>query len=78
MKILKRPAVSDLTAKPRATLYKEIRLGLFVRPVRLGPRSVGWFLHEIEEMLKARLAGKSDDDIRVLVDELHAARETAN
>ena len=39
--------------------------------------SVGWLEHEINAIIAARVAGKSDDEIKVLVSELEAARKLA-
>ncbi len=43
--------------------------------VSLGANSVGWPLHEIDAIIAARVAGKSDDEIRLLVSELETARK---
>ena len=43
----------------------------------LGANSVGWPEHEINAIIAARVAGKSDDEIKVLVSELEAARKLA-
>ncbi len=60
--------------KSHASIYKLIREGLWTNPVRLGIRSVGWPSEEITTICKARIAGKSDDEIRALVDRLHSQR----
>lgn len=72
--LIRRPKVSDLTGKPRTTLYKDISAGLFVRPVALGGGRVAWPSHEVDEIVRARIRGESNDGIRKLVDQLHAAR----
>lgn len=46
-------------------------------PVLLGARSVGWPEHEIDAILLARIAGKTDAEIRELVAKLDAARRVA-
>jgi prophage regulatory protein len=38
---------------------------------------VGWPSPEVDALLSARIAGKSEDEIRALVDRLHAARKAA-
>jgi prophage regulatory protein len=43
----------------------------------LGPRCVGWPAHEVATLNAARIAGKTDNEIRVLVLELEAARAAA-
>lgn len=72
--MLRRPAVELATGKSRTTIYREAQNGLFVRSVFLGGNIVGWPQHEVEAINGARMAGKSDEDIRRLVNELHKAR----
>jgi prophage regulatory protein len=54
--------------------YEDIKHGLFTRPVKIGPRASAWPAHEVAAINTARIAGKSDDEIRQLVVELEAAR----
>lgn len=66
--------MSKATGQPRSTLYLRIQQGLWTRPINLGARSVGWPAQDVEALNAARISGKSDDDIRALVQKLHAAR----
>ena len=75
--ILRFPAVSTASGDSRSTTYVRISQGLWTKQVRLGPRSVGWPAHEVEALNAARIAGKSDDEIRALVVKLEAARKAA-
>lgn len=75
--ILRRPRVSEATGDSRSTLYLKIKDGTFPPPVSLGARSVGWPDYEVDTINAARIAGKSDAEIRELVKELVAARQTA-
>jgi prophage regulatory protein len=52
-----------------------VRAGMFTKPVQIGPRSVGWPSEEVQAINAARIAGKSDADIKALVNRLHAKRE---
>lgn len=61
----------------RSTYYDQIAEGLLPRPVSIGARSVAHPDHEIEAVIKARIAGKSDDAIKALVKQLEAARGMA-
>jgi prophage regulatory protein len=72
--ILRMPGVIQRTGKRRSTIYKECADGLFPRPVRLGTRSVGWPDNEVDQIIAARIAGASDEEIRRLVGELTAKR----
>lgn len=62
--------------RSRSTIYNDITQGLFPSPVRLGKRAVGWPEDEVGAIKAARIAGKSDDEIRALVTKIHAARKT--
>ena len=75
--ILRRKQVEAETGYSRSTIYLRIAQGLWTRPVSLGPRSVGWPATEIAAINGARIAGKSEGDIRDLVTKLQAARQTA-
>ena len=57
-----------------ATVYTAIHEGLFTVPVPIGQRSVGWPDTEVKAINAARIAGKTDDQIRELVAKLHDAR----
>lgn len=75
--ILRRKQVQTRTGLSRSTIYLRISQGLWTKPISLGARAVGWPEHEIEAINAARIAGKSDDEIRELVFKLLAARKTA-
>ena len=59
----------------RSTLYLRISQGLWTKPISLGGRVVGWPSCEVAALNTARIAGKTDDEIRVLVQKLHLARK---
>ena len=71
------PAVKGDIGLSRSTIYLYIARGLWPRPVRLGVRAVGWPRSEVVAMNAARIAGKTDDEIRALVLKLEAARKAA-
>lgn len=73
--ILRMPAVKAETGhKSHASIYNAINAGLFTKPVSIGQRSVGWPDDEVKAICAARIAGKSEDEIRELVKRLHAKR----
>lgn len=74
IKILRLRSVLDATGKRRSSHYNDIAAGLFTRAVKLGPRAVGWPETDVAALQAARIAGKSDDEIRVLVRKLEATR----
>jgi prophage regulatory protein len=75
--ILRLPAVRASTGLSRSTIYLRIAQGVFPRPVSLGGRAVGWPAGEIAALNAARIAGKSNSEIRDFVVQLEAARKTA-
>lgn len=76
-RFLRMPKLIDLRGKGRSSNYKDVGAGLLTAPVRLGKQAVGWPEHEIEILNLAQLAGKSEDEIRALVEKLHVARKLA-
>lgn len=56
------------------SIANALKAGLLTRPVPIGPRALGWPDDEIRAITAARIAGKTDDEIRVLVEQLHAQR----
>ena len=72
--LLRRPAVYARYPLGRTQLYANIQRGLFVKPIRLSERAVAWPAHEVDALCAARIAGKSDDEIRALVSQLEASR----
>ncbi|MGZ8943015.1 MAG: helix-turn-helix transcriptional regulator [Methylobacter sp.] len=82
--ILRRPAIEQSTGDSRSTIYRKIERGLFPKPVCIGrdknghTAQVGWPAHEVAAINQARIAGKSDEEIKRLVAELEAARITGN
>lgn len=61
----------------RSTIYLPIAQGLWTKQVSLGARCVGWPAHEVASLNAARIARKSDGEIRTLMVKLEAARRAA-
>ena len=74
--ILRLPSVKAESGLSRSTIYQRIADGLFPKPVSLGARAVGWPSYEISALNNARIAGKLDSDIRILVQQLEARRKS--
>ena len=75
MSILRMPAVkADTGHGSHASIYNAIKAGLFTKPVPIGQRSVGWPDFEVKAINTARISGKSESEIRDLVERLHAER----
>ena len=54
-KFLRLPQVIDRTGYRKTAIYERIQQGEFPRPVKLGPRAVGWLDTEVEEWMRGRL-----------------------
>jgi prophage regulatory protein len=67
----------EITGVPTSSWYELQSLGLAPRPVRLSKHAVAWPYGELAAVNAARIAGKSDGEIRKLVNRLVAARTRA-
>ena len=75
MAILRMPAVKAETGhRSHASIYNAVRAGTFPKPILIGQRSVGWPDTEVMAINAARIAGKTEAEIRDLVTRLHAKR----
>jgi prophage regulatory protein len=76
--MLRMPAVLTETGyRSHSSIYNAINAGLFTKPVRIGQRAVAWPAEEVHAMNAARIAGKTEAEIREVVDRLHSARKEA-
>ena len=75
--ILRLPAVKSESGLSRSTLYLPISQGLWTKPVSLGGRAVGWPASEVAALNAARIAGKTNAEVRQLVARLVSERRTA-
>jgi prophage regulatory protein len=57
--IIKLPQLIDRTKVSRAAIYAMMARGEFPRPVRLGRRSVGWRVEDIDAWIADRPEGGS-------------------
>ena len=73
--IERKPEVLKRTGFSRSTLHNRINQGLFVPPVSLGDRAVGWPEHETSAILHAMVAGKAQEEIKIVVSSLLALRQ---
>lgn len=76
--LLRRPTVEQLTGEKRSTIYRKIGQGLFIKPVKIGGDRSAWPANEVQAVIDARIAGKSEDEIKVIVAKLEAARSGEN
>ena len=62
-RILRIWQVAERTGYCRGWIYRLEREGDFPRRVRLGPNSVGWLEHEVDEWITARVNGSRGEDL---------------
>ena len=75
MLILRLPEVKRVLGhRADASVYNAIRAGLFTTGVAIGQRAKGWPDYEAQAIATARAAGTTDDELRELVQKLHAKR----
>lgn len=67
-------AVLKMRGRSRSAHYLDIQQGLFPPPIKIGERAVGHPDSEIAAVNDARVAGRSNDEIRQLVADLIARR----
>ncbi len=73
--LLRLPQTLAKVGKGKSSLYLDIKQGLFPPPVHLGARISAWLEHEADAINAARIAGKTDEEIRSLVVDLVSARK---
>jgi prophage regulatory protein len=74
--LLRLPRVLDRYGSGKSKFYQLIKEGLFTPPIDIGGRSVAWPDNEVDAIISARIAGKSDAEIRTLVCDLLDQRKT--
>jgi len=68
------PIAFSRLRKSRSGGYADIKAGLLPRPVKTGLRASCLPDDEVDAINRARIAGKTDDEIRALVLRLYANR----
>jgi prophage regulatory protein len=71
----RKPKVCEAMGWSNSTLYQKIKDGLFVPPVKLGPRTSTWPSDVVAALQDIYVAEKPQEQIRALVRELKAARK---
>ena len=68
------PEVKNKTGLSGASVYKQIRLGLFPKGIKLTPRATGWSDDEVDEWIEAKIRGASDEEMAKLISDLENKR----
>ena len=75
IKIIRLPAVLDQSCRCKTAHFADVKEGLMPSGIKLGARAVGYLQHEIDAVLRARIAGKTPEEIKRLVQALEAKRK---
>ena len=67
LKIERKPEVLSRTGYSRSTLHARIKQNLFVPPISLGERAVGWVSSEVDHCISAMIAGQTNQELNALV-----------
>lgn len=59
----------------KTRVYELVGEGSMPKPIRLGHRASAWLESELDAMVAARAAGFDEEQLRSLVDRLHAQRK---
>lgn len=74
IRLLRLRDVRQLTGLSRSTIYRLQRAGTFPGCIKLSKQTTAWPAAEVAAVISARVAGKSDGDIRCLVAQMHGER----
>jgi prophage regulatory protein len=72
--LMRVPAVIGARGIQKSQHYLDVKVGLFTPPLKIGKHASAYPRSEVAALNAARIAGKSDDEIRLLVQQLMAAR----
>jgi prophage regulatory protein len=72
--IYRLPAARAAAGVGRTKFLGDVQAGLMVPSIKLGPRACGFPASEVEAVIKARIAGATDEQLRRLVARLVAER----
>ena len=75
--LCREPARRLITGVATSSWYEFQKRGLAPTPIKLSAARVAWVYGELVAVNAARIAGKSDEEIRAIVAELVAARRNA-
>lgn len=59
-RILRRRQVERLTQLSKASIYRQVKMGTFPMPLKLGPRAVAWLADEVYEWIASRPRATGD------------------
>lgn len=75
IRIIRLQELLDMIAMSKSSAYTKIKDGVLPPSISLGARAVGFIYGEVITVLKAMVSGKSQDEIKAIVQELVAQRQ---
>jgi prophage regulatory protein len=75
--MVRNTALQTRLGNSRAKIHRDVQDGLLPPPIRLGSRWSAWPDDEIDAIVRARIAGWTNDQLRGLVKDLVARRKNA-
>lgn len=75
IKLIRINAVLEISGLGRSTLYNQISKGIFPSQIKVGARCAAWLRSEVLELIQARIAGKTEQEIKELVRQLLIQRQ---
>jgi prophage regulatory protein len=58
IRVLRRKDVEAMTGLSRSSIYQGIQDGAFPRPIKLGPKAVGWVESEVTSWIEERILNR--------------------
>lgn len=75
IQLIRRPEVIKLSGRSKSALFLDEQSGLIPPAISIGDRAVAYLKHEIETVIQARIEGKTNEQIKALVQELIEQRK---
>ena len=75
--LLRVPAILPIYGTAKSQFHQDVLDGLMTKPVKPSARLALWPQNELVEIQRARIAGKTPDEVKALVRKLEADRQLA-
>jgi len=75
IQIVRKPEVLNQFGFSRSVLYDRINNGLMPPPISLGSRAVGYLQHELDAVMTYIIAGRPNNEIKLLIKNMLAERQ---
>ncbi len=76
--LIRLPELMRATGRGRSAVYSDIAAGMLPPPVKIGSRCAAWPASEIDAVVRAHIAGRTEREICDLVTHLVNARATVD